>query len=383
MGARRICFVTGSRADYGLLYCPMQAVQADPALELQVAVTGMHLSGEFGATGEIVRRDGFPVSVCVHSLLADDTPAAVAKSIGVGVMGFADAFLALRPDAVVLLGDRFEIFAAAQAAFVAKIPIVHIAGGDVTEGALDDGFRHAITKMASLHCVTNADAARRVRQLGEDPARVVVVGNPALDALARTDLMTRESLQEALGAAFRERNLLVTFHPATLEATPPESQFAELLAALDALGPDFGVFFTKSNADAGGRTLNEMADRYVRERPNCRIYDSLGQRTYWSLMAACDAVVGNSSSGLYEAPSLKKPTVNIGDRQKGRLRAASVLDCAPERGAIARTIRAALALDCSRVDNPYGDGASSARIVAAIKAMPEPRAAVKKGFVDV
>jgi len=382
MSARRICFVTGSRADYGLLYCVMKAVQADPGLELQVAVTGMHLSSEFGSTGDVVRQDGFPVSAEVHSLLAEDTPAAMAKSIGLGVAGFADAFQALHPDAVVLLGDRFEIFAAAQAAFVARIPIVHIAGGDVTEGALDDGFRHSITKMATLHCVTNAPAAERVRQLGEDPARVFVVGSTALDALARTELLGREALQQRLGYTFRRRNLLVTFHPATLDATPSERQFAALLDALDALGPDFGVVFTKSNADAGGRALNEMAGRYVRTRPNCRCFDSLGQQAYWSVMAACDAVVGNSSSGLYEAPSLKKPAVNIGDRQKGRLRAASVLDCAPERDAIARAIRAAIGLDCSRVENPYGDGNSAARVVSAIRSIPDLRSTVRKRFFD-
>jgi UDP-hydrolysing UDP-N-acetyl-D-glucosamine 2-epimerase len=383
MSAPRLCFVTGSRADYGLLYCVMKAVQADPGLVLQVAVTGMHLSSEFGSTAEVVRSDGFPVSARVDSLVAGDTPAAMAKSIGAGVIGFADAFEALRPDAVVVLGDRFEIFAAAQAAFVARIPIVHIAGGDVTEGALDEGFRHCITKMASLHCVTNADAAKRVRQLGEDPGRVLVVGSPALDALARTELLGRDALENALGYRFRKRNLLVTFHPATLDATPPEAQLTALLDALDALGPDFGIVFTKSNADAGGRALNEMLAAYVRTRPNCRCFDSLGQRAYWSVMAACDAVVGNSSSGLYEAPSLKKPAVNIGDRQKGRLRAASVLDCPPEPGAIERAVRAALALDCSRVENPYGDGHSAARIVAAIKSIPDLRSTTRKSFVDV
>jgi UDP-N-acetylglucosamine 2-epimerase (non-hydrolysing)/GDP/UDP-N,N'-diacetylbacillosamine 2-epimerase (hydrolysing) len=306
----------------------------------------------------------------------------VTKSIGRGVIGFADALEHLQPDLLVLLGDRFEILAAAQAALVAKIPVAHIAGGDVTEGAFDDAIRHSITKMSHLHFVTNAAAAARVRQLGEDPRFIFNVGSPGLDTIARTALLPRAELEAAIGFSLRERNLLVTFHPATLDAASSSAQLVEVLRALDALGSGFGVVFTKCNADTEGLTLNRMIAGYVEKRPHCRLFDSLGQQKYLSVMSQVDALVGNSSSGLYEAPSLRKPAVNIGDRQKGRLRAASVIDCAPEAAAIERAIRAALQLDCSGVRNPYGDGNSAPRIVAAIKSIGDLRSLVRKEFVD-
>jgi UDP-N-acetylglucosamine 2-epimerase (non-hydrolysing)/GDP/UDP-N,N'-diacetylbacillosamine 2-epimerase (hydrolysing) len=379
---RKICVVTGSRADYGLLFWVMKGIQDDPDLTLQVAVTGMHLSPDFGQTSRTIEAEGFPVAARVDSLLPGDSAASVTKSIGRGVIGFADALERLQPDILVLLGDRFEILAAAQAALVARIPVAHIAGGDVTEGAFDDAIRHSITKMSHLHFVTNAAAASRVRQLGEDPRFIFNVGSPGLDTLARTPLLSRSALEATLGFPFRKHNLLVTFHPATLDAGGAGAQLAELLRALDALGADFGVVFTKSNADTEGLTLNRMIGAYVETRPNCRLFDSLGQQKYLSLMSQVDALVGNSSSGLYEAPSLRKPAVNIGDRQKGRLRAASVLDCEPRAEAIERSIRAALRLDCSTVKNPYGDGHSAPRIVAALKAVADPRSLVRKEFVD-
>jgi UDP-hydrolysing UDP-N-acetyl-D-glucosamine 2-epimerase len=382
MQRRKVCVVTGSRADYGLLFWVMKCIQDDPDMTLQVAVTGMHLSPEFGQTVRFVEADGFPIAARVDSLLPGDSVTAVTKSIGRGVIGFADALEQLQPDLLVLLGDRFEIFAAAQAALVARIPVAHIAGGDVTEGAFDDAIRHSITKMSHLHFVTNAAAESRVRQLGEDPRFIFNFGSPGLDALARTHLLTRPEVEAAIGFQFKTHNLLVTFHPATLDAVSSFTQLSELLRALDTLGPGFGVIFTKSNADTEGLTLNRMIGGYVESRPNCRLFDSLGQQKYLSVMNQVDVLVGNSSSGLYEAPSLHKPTVNIGDRQKGRLRAASVLDCEPRADAIERGIRAALRLDCSAVKNPYGDGDSAPRIVAALKAVADPRALVRKEFVD-
>ena len=382
MAQRKVCVVTGSRADYGLLFWVMKGIQADAELALQVAVTGMHLSPEFGQTSRLIEADGFPVAARIDSLLPGDSAASVTKSIGRGVIGFADALERLQPDMLVLLGDRFEILAAAQAALVAKIPVAHIAGGDVTEGAFDDAIRHSITKMSHLHFVTNAAAAARVRQLGEDPRFIFNVGSPGLDTIARTPLLARAELEAALGFPFRKHNLLVTFHPATLDATGSAAQLGELLRALDALGPEFGVVFTKSNADTEGLTLNRMLAAHVEARPNCRLFDSLGQQKYLSVMSQVDALVGNSSSGLYEAPSLRKPAVNIGDRQKGRLRAASVIDCAPQAGAIEQAIRAALRLDCSDVKNPYGDGNSAPRIVAALKSVGDLRSLVRKEFVD-
>jgi UDP-N-acetylglucosamine 2-epimerase (non-hydrolysing)/GDP/UDP-N,N'-diacetylbacillosamine 2-epimerase (hydrolysing) len=382
MAKRKICVVTGSRADYGLLYWVMKDIQEDSDLVLRVAVTGMHLSPEFGLTSRIIEADGFPVSARVDSLLSGDTPAVITKSIGRGVIGFADAFERLQPDLVVLLGDRFEILAAAQAALVAKIPIAHIAGGDVTEGTFDDAIRHSITKMANIHFVTNSLAETRVRQLGEDPRFVFNVGSPGLDTLLRTKLLSRGEVESALGVVFRKHNLLVTFHPATLDAGGSAPQLSELFRALDGLGPDFGIVFTKSNADTEGLTLNRMIESYVESRPNCRLFASLGQQMYLSLMRHVDVLVGNSSSALYEAPTLRKPAINIGDRQRGRLRAESVLDCAPHSIEIARAIRTALTLDCSKVSNPYGDGRSAERIVAALKSIPDLRSLVQKRFVD-
>jgi UDP-N-acetylglucosamine 2-epimerase (non-hydrolysing)/GDP/UDP-N,N'-diacetylbacillosamine 2-epimerase (hydrolysing) len=360
----------------------MKEIQQDPALTLQLAVTGMHLAPEFGMTQRAIEADGFPISSRVDSLLSGDSPAAVTKSLGLGVIGFADAFERLRPDIVVLLGDRFEILAAAQAALMAKIPVAHIAGGDITEGALDDAIRHAITKMAHLHFVTNGAAAARVRQLGEDSRCIFDVGSPGLDTLRRAKLLSRGELEAALGFPLRQRNLLVTFHPATLARGGAVPQLSALLAALDALGDGFGIVFTKANADAEGRTFNSMIESHVASRPNCRLFDSLGQQLYLSLMRHADVVVGNSSSGLYEAPTLRKPAVNIGDRQKGRLRAASVIDCAPRADAIERSIRAALTLDCSQVKNPYGDGHAAERIVAVLKSVPDPQSLLQKRFVD-
>lgn len=382
MAKRTICVVTGSRADYGLLFWVMKGIQRDSGLGLQVAVTGAHLAPEFGMTVKAIEADGFPVNARIDSLLSGDTPVAVAKSIGVGVIGFADAFERLQPDLILLLGDRSEILAAAQVALIAKIPIAHIAGGDVTAGAYDDAIRHSITKMAQLHFVTNAAAEARVRQLGEDPRFVFNVGSPGLDTVRHTKFLSRDELSAAMGITFKQRNLLVTFHPATLEPGTSVPQLSELLAALDALGPEYGVVFTKANADTEGRTFNRMLENYVASRLNCRLFDSLGQQLYLSLMHHVDAVVGNSSSGLYEAPTLRKPAVNIGDRQSGRLRATSVLDCAPQAAEIERSIRASLSLNCSQVRNPYGDGHSAERIVDALKSIPDPRSLIRKHFVD-
>lgn len=382
MEPRKICVVTGSRADYGLLYWVMKGIQAEPALELQLAVTGSHLAEDFGMTLRTIEADGFVVSARVDSLLPGDTPADVAKSLGRGVIGFADAFAELRPDIALVLGDRFEILAAAQAALVARIPIAHIAGGDVTEGAFDDAIRHGITKMSHLHFVTNTLAARRVRQLGEDPRHVYEVGSPGLDTIRHTQLLGRPELESRLGISFGKHNLLVTFHPTTLAAGGSARQLDELLGALDRLGSGFSVFFTKANADPEGRMLNRRLEAYVAGHGNCRLFDSLGQQLYLSLMKEVDALVGNSSSGLYEAPTLGKPAVNIGDRQKGRLRAASVLDCQPEAAAIEAAVRKALRLDCCGVKNPYGDGESAPRIVAALKAVRDPASLVRKVFVD-
>ena len=377
---RRICVVTGSRAEYGLLYWLIHDLARDPEVELQLAVTGMHLSPEFGLTYRVIEQDGFRIDARVEMLLSSDTPSGIAKSMGLGVGGFADAFERLQPDLVVVLGDRFEILAATQAALVFNIPVAHIAGGDVTEGAYDDAMRHSITKMAHIHFVTNSVAAERVRLMGEDPAQVHDVGSPGIDYIRRLRPLGRRELETDLNCTFGPRNLLITFHPVTLEPGKSGQYFDELLRALDALGPDVGLFFTMPNADGGGRVLMTMVQAFVEPRANARAFTSLGQVRYLSLMAQVDAVVGNSSSGLYEAPSLHKPTVNIGSRQSGRLMADSVICCEPERQAISTAIAEALRKDCRHAVNPYGDGHASERIAAVLKEIEDPRKLLKKRF---
>jgi len=380
---RKICVVTGTRAEYGLLYWLMKEIQADFDLELQIIVTGMHLSPEFGLTYKVIEQDGFTIDEKVEMLLSSDTSVGIAKSIGLGVIGFADALDRLKPDILVVLGDRYEILAAAQAAMVAKIPIAHIAGGDTTEGAYDEAIRHSVTKMSHLHFVTNEIAAKRVRQLGEDPQYIHNVGSPGIDQIKRIVLLNRNTLEKELDFKFREKNILITFHPTTLDAELPGEQFQKLLDALDMLGNEVGLIFTKPNSDTDGRGLIEMIDKYVVARSNAKAYISLGQLRYLSTIACVDAVVGNSSSGLYEVPSFKKPTVNIGDRQKGRLKAASVIDCQPEAADIYEAIQQALTMDCVNTINPYGEGDASAVILRVIKETADLRKMLKKSFFEV
>jgi len=383
VGKRKICVVTGSRAEYGLLSVLMKEIQSDPDLDLQVVATGMHLSPEFGLTYKVIENDGFVVDAKVEMLLACDTTVGITKSIGLGVIGFADALESLKPDLLVLLGDRFEILAAAQAALIARIPIAHLFGGDTTEGAFDEAIRHSITKMAHFHFVSNEQSAARVRQLGENPENVYTFGSTGIDQIKRVERLSREEIQKQTGYNFQKKNLLVTFHPATLEEHPPESQFQELLDALNLLGPDVGIIFTYPNADPSGRVLIPMIDRFVTEHPQAKAYASLGQIRYLSVMAQVDAVVGNSSSGLYETPSFKIPTVNIGDRQKGRLQADSVINCEPVAKSICETIHAAFTKDCSAVISPFGDGEASQKIKAILKSACLDEKLLKKHFFDL
>ncbi|MEI7967452.1 MAG: UDP-N-acetylglucosamine 2-epimerase [Betaproteobacteria bacterium] len=384
MDRQRICVVTGSRAEYGLLYWVLHDLRADPNVELQIIATAMHLAPEYGLTVREIEADGFTVTRCVEMLLSSDSPGGVAKSVGLGIIGLSDALSALAPDVVVVLGDRFEILAAAQACLIHKIPLAHIAGGDVTEGAFDESIRHAITKMAQVHFVTNEDSARRVRQMGEDPARVHVVGSPGLDHLRRRALLDRPDLEAALGAPLGAKNLLVTFHPVTLNEDEGMCEFDALLGALAATPPDTHLWFTRPNADTGGRAIAARLDAFAARHPGrTRVYTSLGQVRYLSLLAQVDAVVGNSSSGLYEAPSFGVPTVNVGDRQRGRLAATSVLHCRAEQGAIADALRRALVLDCRGVANPYGDGHSAPRIVSALRGLPPRPVILRKPFYSV
>lgn len=379
---RKICVVTGSRADYGLLYWVMKDIAADPGLQLQLVVTGMHLSPEFGRTDRVIEADGFKIDRKIETLLSSDTPVGVAKSVGLGVISMAEALAQLAPEWLLLLGDRFEILAAVQAALFLRIPVAHIAGGDTTEGAFDESIRHAISKMAHLHLVTNPQAAGRLRQMGENPANIHVVGSPGLDTIRRLLPMSRAELEQSLDFRLRSRNLLVTFHPVTLANQSSLSQLEELFAALDQQSADTGILFTLPNADTEGRSLIQAIQSYVQGKDHLRAYPSLGQRRYLSLMREVDAVLGNSSSGLYEAPSFKIPTINIGERQQGRLQAASVINCAAERTAIAAALSAAATLDCKNVTNPYGDGHSAERIIGLLKSIENPQALLQKHFFE-
>ena len=324
---RKLCVVTGSRAEYGLLYWLLREIQDDPALQLQLLVTGMHLSPEFGLTYQKIEQDGFVIDAKVETLLSGDSATAVSKSMGLGLIGFADAFQRLTTDIVVVLGDRFEILAAAQAAMVARIPVAHISGGEVTEGGIDDAIRHSLTKMSHFHFVSAEPYRRRVIQMGEDPARVMNCGDPGLENIHRLKLLDREELTKALGFDLTGPFVLVTYHPETLTGVSHADAVTSIFAALDRF-LQYRVVITKANADVGGRLVNQLIDDFVRLRSG-RVYasSSLGQVNYLSAMRHCEAVIGNSSSGIVEAPALHRATVNIGSRQTGRLMAESIVSC--------------------------------------------------------
>jgi len=382
---KKICVITGTRAEYGLLRWLMDGIARSTKLQLQVIATGAHLAPEFGLTFREIEADGFHIDRKVEMLLSSDTPSGITKSMGVAMIGFADALTELAPDMVLLLGDRYEIFSAAAAATIARIPVAHLHGGETTEGAFDEAMRHSITKMAQLHFVAADEYRRRVIQLGEDPARVFQVGGLGIDNMLKLDLLDRPALEAALDFKLAARNLLVTFHPATLDQGSATAQMEELLAALDLL-ENTNLIFTMPNADTQGRILGRMVEDYVAQRPNARVYTSLGQLRYLSTIAQVDAVVGNSSSGLAEVPSFHKATINIGDRQKGRLKAPSVIDCEPQR----ESIRAALALAYSKdfqvvlrdTINPYGEGGASERVLHILESY-DFSSSLKKMFHDL
>jgi GDP/UDP-N,N'-diacetylbacillosamine 2-epimerase (hydrolysing) len=368
---RKICVVTGTRAEFGLLRWLMKEIQHEPELELQVLATGMHLSPEFGMTYREIEQAGFVINAKVEMLLSADTATAVTKSMGLGLISYADAYERLVPDLIVVLGDRFEIFAATAAAMIAGIPVAHLHGGEATEGAFDEAIRHSITKMSHLHFVAAEEYRRRVIQLGEQPARVFLVGGLGIDAISRIKLLDRETLEQSLGFKFGPRNLLITFHPVTLDGRQSSAQqMAELLAALGEL-EDTNMLFTIPNADTGGRELAAMVNQFAVSRRHVSVHTSLGQLRYLSCMKYVDAVVGNSSSGLTEAPSMGIATINIGDRQKGRLSASSVIHCEPTRqsinGALSTVFEPSFSSTLTTINNPYGSGGASEKVVEIIK----------------
>ena len=378
--ARRICVVTGGRADYGALAPVMRAIQASPSLDLLTVAAGMHLSAVYGNTVDEIVADCFTVDGRVEVLPASDSGLDVAFAVSDGVAGFARTFAELAPDAVLVLGDRFEIFAAVTAATLLKLPVIHLCGGDVSEGAVDDVLRHAMTKMAHLHFATNEHSAARIRQMGEAPANVHVVGSPGIDAIVQFDFLDRGEIESRLGFKLRRKNLLITFHPVTMADDLGTGELAALLEALASLGSDIGQIFTMPNADAGGRGIAAMIENFVAGADNRIARKSLGQALYLSLLREADAVVGNSSSGLSEAPSLNTPTLDIGARQKGRLSGSSVAHCPGDAQAIRTGIDTLFGKQVSDFTNPYGDGQSAVRIISVLERTVDFRALLNKIF---
>ncbi|MFT7388538.1 MAG: GDP/UDP-N,N'-diacetylbacillosamine 2-epimerase (hydrolyzing) [Candidatus Endobugula sp.] len=381
---RKICVITGTRAEYGLLRWVMEGIKGDNDLSLQIIVTGMHLSAEFGLTYREIEEDGFQIDRKVEMLVSSDTTVGIAKSIGLGVIGFADALNELKPDLIVVLGDRFEIFAAVSAALVACIPVAHLHGGETTEGAFDESLRHSITKMSHLHFVAAKEYRQRVIQLGEQPENVFLVGGLGIDTIERIKLLTRAELESSLNFKLHSKSLLITFHPVTLENSSTEKQTKGLLAALSELN-DTQLIFTMPNADTGGRIIIKLIEEFVSQYQNACAYTSLGQLRYLSCVLHVDGVVGNSSSGLLEVPSFKKGTINIGNRQRGRLQAESVINCEPSRQSILVAIDRLYSEDfqssLNQVNNPYGEGGASQKTINIIKSVDLDNI-VKKVFYD-
>ncbi len=368
---KKVCVITGSRAEYGLMSRMMRLIRNDDDLQLQIIATNMHLSPEFGLTYKEIETDGFTIDKKVHMLLSSDAVNAIVKSVGLGTIGFADAYEDLKPDMIVVLGDRYEILAAVSAALLYKIPVVHLHGGEITEGAYDDAIRHAVTKMSHLHFTSTEEYRRRVIQMGENPSTVHYVGALGCDNIRHIPLMSKDELEQSLHFALDKNTVLVTFHPVTMENNSAEKQFGALLAALDNF-KQLRIIFTMPNSDTNGRIIIEMIKRYVENNAERAVwFTSLGMRRYLSILQYIGGVVGNSSSGIIEVPSFHIPTINIGDRQKGRVAAASVLNCNPEKAAIEENLTAILQPgykdSLGNIQNPYNKPNTAEEIVKIIK----------------
>lgn len=379
---KKICIVTGTRAEYGLLYWLIKGVNEDPELELQLVITGMHLSPEFGLTWQQIEKDGFHISRKIEILLSSDTAVAISKSMALAQLSFAEAFDQLQPEIVVLLGDRTETFAAAAASLIAGIPIAHIHGGELTEGAYDDAIRHSITKMSHLHFTATEVYQKRVIQLGESPKTVFNTGAIGLDNIKKLQLLSKEDFENSIGRKLLKKNFLITFHPVTLEKQSAGEQFQQLLQTLDKL-EDTLLIFTKPNSDKGGRIIIQMIDEYVNQHSFKAIaFTSLGQVRYLSAIQYMNAVIGNSSSGIIEVPMFNVPTINIGDRQKGRIMGPTIINCPPDEKEITAAIHKALAFNkTQKWEHPYGNGTASERILDIIKKTE--KIDLKKKFYDI
>ena len=382
---KKICVVTGTRAEYGLLYWLLKEIEADKDLELQLIATGMHLSPEFGLTYQTIEKE-FKINKKIEMLLSSDTSVGISKSMGLAQISFAESYDELKPDIVIVLGDRYEIFSATSAAMIARIPIAHIHGGEKTEGAFDESIRHSITKMSHLHFTATNEYKNRVIQLGEHPSRVFNVGGMGIENIKRLKLLSKDEFEKLIEFKLNIKNILVTFHPVTLENSTAKEQFQQLLDAIDEL-EDTNIIFTKANSDTDGRVINQMIDEYVTKNSNKSIvFTSLGQLRYLSALQYVDAVVGNSSSGLAEAPSFRIGTINIGDRQKGRIKASSVIDCEPNKDSILKSFEKLYSKEFQETlkttINPYGDGYASKKIVEILKNV-DLKNILKKSFYDL
>lgn len=376
---RKICVVTGGRMDYGHLKKVLEEINNQPEFELLVVPCCMHLTTD-GSIQRIV-EDGFDVTYTIDCLLQSNSADSIAKSVGLASISFADCFRLIKPNLIMIMGDRFELLAAAQTALFMKIPIAHISGGDTTEGAYDEAIRHSITKMSHIHFATNSDAENRIRQLGENPDYIYNVGSPTIDYLKSINYISRTELAMELGVVFNDLIFVITYHPTTLGAEEGSNEVKELILALHEY-PSATMIITLSNADNGGSKINELLREFSTNHSNCKVFDALGQYRYYNLLDKATAIIGNSSSGLFEAPSFDIPTVNIGDRQKGRIRSTSVIDCKCIKTEIQASIDRALQLRLNNVKNPYGDGNSAHQIVDTLKSIKNYQDLLQKHFFD-
>lgn len=383
---KKIAVITTTRAEYGLLSPIVKGLISDGEFDVRVVASGTHVSAEYGDTYLEIEKDGIIIDQKIDILSNVDTPRGVSITMSNTIARFADYFESRRPDAIVVLGDRYETLGVAIAAMNERIPIIHLHGGETTEGAIDEGIRHAITKLSYLHLTSTEEFRHRVVQLGEQPDRVITVGAPGIENIIKTPLMTKEELEESIGFKLDRDFAVVTFHPVTLESSTAEAQYNELLEALD-LRDDMKYIITKANADCDGRKINQMTDEYVVTRENVVAFESLGLKRYLSSLKYASMVIGNSSSGILEAPSFGIPTINIGDRQKGRPQATSVINCKPNRDEIINAIEYAESDDfkkvCVNTINPYGDGNTSSKVITAIKEMFDNGVDLKKKFYDI
>ncbi len=380
---RKICVFTGTRAEYGLLKPLLYRIYSDDDLELQLIVSGTHLSPEFDYTYRTIESDGFVIDEKVEMILSSDTPTGICTSMGLGLIGYCGAIQRLSPDIIVILGDRYEAFVMAATATVCRVPVAHIHGGELTQGAIDEAFRHSITKMSHLHFASTEEYRKRIIQLGEQPINVFDVGAIGLDNIRELKLLTKEELESDIGFDLTEKYCLVTYHPVTLEKSTAQDQFEELLAAFDML-PSVKIIFTKANADTGGRIINKMIDEYVSINYERSVaFTSMGQLRYLSAMKYSSAVVGNSSSGIIEAPDFMVPTVNIGDRQKGRVRAQCILDCSPYRDEIELALKKVIySENTDYCKNPYSKVKTAIKIKDHLK-NTDFKKKMKKTFFDI